>query len=88
MTPEDRKQFEEMKQKLQSIVDVQNLDFIEKLVDNQIKRFTNVIDADVTLAAVDDNGDTVNVLDFPDEWKIIEYKGSLYRVPIYLESRF
>jgi hypothetical protein len=95
MTPEEKQQFEDMrrqleevKKMLESVLNVHNDDFIEKVVDSRVKRFADVTDSDVTIVAVDSNGDSVSVYDFPDKWKVFEYKGALYRIPVYLESRF
>ena len=97
MSPEEKQQFDEMKKQLEeakkqiaALSNVSSTDFMERIVDSRVKKVTSVTDADVTLAqsVSGGGGGSVNILDFPDRWKVEQYKGSLYRTPLYLESRF
>ena len=89
MTPEEIQLMEELTNRVQQLETVSNTDAYEMWVDEFIKRKATVVDSDVTIStSIGMGGGTVNHLDFPDEWIQITYKGSLYRIPAYSESRF
>lgn len=85
----DSEKIKNLEERLSAIESVQNSSFFSKIVDGIVSRKASVIDSKVQITtSIGIGGGTVTHLDFPDEWLIVKYKGKLYRVPMYLESRF
>ena len=85
MTPEQLRQFEEMKKKIDEIY---TSDGYAKLSNGIFIDDRIVVDADVNVSTViGAGGGTVNHLDFPDRWLVVRYKDKPYLVPMYSFTR-
>lgn len=63
----------------------EELQFEAQMLNKLFKKVTPVDDADVNNPVTESELPT---FDFPDKWVQVELKGVLYRIPLYLESRF
>lgn len=86
MTP-----LEQLEQRVRDLEQASNLNAFESFMQVLVKDVPDVTDADVTLTVSDtvgiDGGTvTFDILDFPDKWLVIRYRGELYRVPAYLQK--
>jgi len=86
MNPE----IEALNRRITELEQAQNLNAINSLLQVIIKDAPTVTDADVTLTVSDTVGPdggtvSVDVLDFPDRWIELRYKGEIYRLPAYLK---
>lgn len=85
MTPIEKQQFEEMNARLEAIEKGLNLDATTSFINSLIKRAPSVTDSTVSNSIGAGGGST---FDFPDQWIEITYRGTLYRLPAYVLSRF
>lgn len=86
MTPEEQRQFEEMKLQIEEI---------HRLIpafdqSNILDGYKGVTDADIdlTVSVSGGAGGSVVVPDFPDDLILIRYNGKIGRIPFYFETRF
>jgi len=89
MTPEQELQLNTLMEKVERLESATNTDNNELVIENLIKRRTDVDDTKVNRAiSVGAGGGTVNTFDYPDDFIEIKYKGVLYRIPAYNATRF
>ena len=86
MTP-----LEQLEKRVLELEQASNLNAFESFMQVLVKDNPNVIDTDVTLTLSDSvpiggGSVTFDVLDFPDKWLVLRYRGELYRVPAYLKK--
>jgi len=88
MTPEEKQQFEDMRNELAVFREL--LD-IERITDELIKTRKPESDSELqrnVSIVVGDGSTTIQVLDYPDSFFEFRYKGTLYRIPLYDQERF
>jgi len=85
MSPEEKRQFEELKKQVKELSEPINVARIQRIMFRDDK---NVTDSQVNIATViGDSGGTVNHLDFPDRWLIIEHRKKSFLIPAYFYTR-
>ena len=91
MTPEEKQQFEDLKNEVKLLRNAENVNTNELVINTLVSRATSsgvdLLERSITipggLAA-----SQIDVLDYPETFIEIKYKGSLYRLPAYLATRF
>jgi len=85
MTPEEKRQFEELKKE---VAEIKSADGYAMITDSIFIDSRDVTDTDVQIStAIGGMGGTVNHLDFPDRWAVLRYKGKPYLTPLYNFTR-
>jgi len=88
MTPEEKRQFEEMQMKIEQMENSTSLDHVQQMLDILVPSRPEVTDTDVDLVVSVSGGagGNVTVLDFPDRWLNFVIDGETYRVGAWLEK--
>ena len=87
MTPEEKIQFQEMKDKIQEMEENVSLLHVEQLLDILIPERPEVVDADVDVTiSIGSEGGSAQVLRFPERWLNFAIQGEIYRVGAWLKK--
>lgn len=90
MTPEEKRQFQELKREVERLRSLLMTDFVENMDDKLFGRVATITDGaheeqfgrDITVT-IGMGSDDITVLDYPDKVMVKRYKGQLYLIPLY-----
>lgn len=95
MTPQEKQEFEELKNEIELLKKGQNIEVasgMERLMSNvflNVRNRSDVTDADVSKTIsipVGESSVNIEVLDFPDRWIFVYIDGKLHRLGAWLQE--